>query len=201
MRTLSVTDISALFHAFPSTSPQVTNSGRTFRQRRESSGPALSLMCGNRDNNPQMGIGKEFCGIEMYSLKTGNRVTRRNDVNLKKRISFSNGEYFDLVGRLDGVCDEKGIIVEHKYRVHGLLGYVPFHESVQCHMYMHITGLNCAHLVETFGNRLKVHHIPFSDRVWARIMEVISCGRNLNQITSEETEESTNGRDTARKEL
>tara|TARA_B110000046_G_scaffold175457_1_gene200170 strand:+ start:344 stop:733 length:390 start_codon:yes stop_codon:yes gene_type:complete len=129
-------------------------------------------MCGN-DDNVRRGVNGEQGGIDLYTEWTGNVVARRNDANLVKRVEFGDGKSFDVVGRLDGVCEAEGIVVEHKYRVHGLLGYVPFHESVQCHLYMFISGLRRAHLVETFGNRIQIHDIVFSEGVWSRMIDAL----------------------------
>lgn len=197
----SVSEIASRFHAFPCAAAPPVDTGPSHHRRpisrhKRVATPALGFMCGNRDN-ARRGIEGEASGLELYSCTTGNLVTRRNDANITRRITCDDGESVDIVGRLDGVCVEKGIVVEHKCRVHGLLGYVPMHENVQCHLYMFISGLHRAHLVETFGRRIQVHEISFCAATWARVREALSCGRAANQIGEVNNEASPHGGDAA----
>ena len=178
MEAMSVSEIAALFHTFePTTKPTPPQWGRHSRPR---SNPALAYMCGSA-RNTEAGLAKEEDGMRAYTKLTGNCVTLRNDHNIKMRIRCADDVVVDVVGRPDGFCEDKKIVVEHKYRVHGLLAFVPFHEEVQCHLYMHMLGISCAHLVQTFGTQMRIHEILFSQATWMRILDAIRCGQPLNQ--------------------
>ena len=196
---LTVSDISSLFHTFPQLIVANVHATTSKISIRHSASPALAFMCGSNDN-AQRGIEFEERGIELYTKTTGNIVGRRNNVNLTTRLELPDGRVCEIAGRLDGICEEKNIVIEHKYRVHGLLHYVPYHEVVQCQLYMFLTGIRQAHLVETFGNRIKVHELVFSTEIWARIIEALMCGRRLNQIRRVKLEEQSDGRNFAGKE-
>ena len=176
---LSVSEIASLFHEFEPTTPAEPLARRSARR---TSNPALAFMCSNACN-AQTGVRKERVGIDRYSQRTGRVVTQRNEKNLLVPLQLED-RLVELTGRPDGLCEAEGIVVEHKYRVHGLLPYVPFHEIVQCHLYMHMTQTTRAHLVQSFGNHFRVHEIPFSAATWRRICEAIRCGRDLHQISS-----------------
>lgn len=131
-----------------------------------------------------MGMRKETAGIDAYIAKTGYAVEQRNDQTLTVGIDIRGVEVL-FRGRPDGVCVDLGAIVEHKYRPCGLIGRVPFHERVQCHVYMKMFGLRLAHLVETFNMHIQVHEVVFDEHVWSRICDAVVQKVGASDFTSQ----------------
>ena len=102
--------------------------------------------------------------LDEYERVMNCKVTHRNNVN----ISCMK---LQIRGRVDGIVGDK--IVEHKYRCNGLLGHVPFHEVVQCHLYMHMLKKGSCDLVECNRNAMIIHHLKFDDFVWDKIIHRI----------------------------
>jgi hypothetical protein len=113
-----------------------------------------------------LGMRQERDGLTMYEHSTGRRVLQRN----ARTLTLALGGGLVLVGRVDGVRDD-GVVVEHKRRVRGLVGYVPQHERMQCVAYMHMLGADRAHLVETFGEHMRVHEVAYDAAVWREMLE------------------------------
>ena len=140
---------------------------------------ALATECGSSTVQRRIGVEREATGIDTYSKRTNTRVTARNDRDLRVTLTFCEGAGIDasptltVCGRPDGITDTQ-IVVEHKRRTRGLLGYVPFHERVQCHLYMHMLKLKTAHLVETFGTHMQIHVVPFDASVWDQIVRMLA---------------------------
>jgi hypothetical protein len=90
-----------------------------------------------------------------------------------------------ISGRVDGI--QEGCVIEHKQRRYRLFGKVCNRENIQLYVYMYLTGLKTAKLVETFGEKQLVHIVHFDPNVWAiytaRISEAV---RELSTILVEE---------------
>jgi hypothetical protein len=99
--------------------------------------------------------------LDLYEQQTNCKVSRRNETLYDMFI-----DDFKIVGKVDGIVEDKGIVVEHKRRIRGLLHKIPYHELVQCYMYMKMTNLQTAHLVESFGNHINIHDIEFNEHIW-----------------------------------
>lgn len=179
---ITVSQVVGLFHRSGTTAtsvpsdmtPPVEGSNKT-RRRPGGSSRALLLTQSSKTASrlrAQLGMRKEEEGINAYIAKTGRSVECRNEETMTTRI-WVDGQEVLVRGRPDGICSEIGAIIEHKYRPCGLLGHVPFHEKVQCHLYMKMFGLRTAHLVETFNMHIQIHEVMFDDSVWDRICEVL----------------------------
>ena len=119
--------------------------------------------------------------IDRYEHHTQTSVTKRNDhvytLNLAQDVT--------IYGRVDGIVESEGLLIEHKRRIRCMMEKVPYHERVQCHLYMKMTGLKKAHLVETFGDHLQIHEIAFDENVWEEIR--IRCLMLSNFIFKDQT--------------
>ena len=123
---------------------------------------ALAHESSNKRTNAQKKIGlqREKEGIDMYEEHTGNKVNFRNSRMLTIHVGNTK-----VVGKVDGIND-RDVVIEHKRRTRGLLRRVLLHERIQCILYMKMLGVEEAHLVETFGEHIIIHPIPFDESLW-----------------------------------
>ena len=112
----------------------------------------------------QLGMLKERFMLNEYERIMNCKVIQRNSENVTCMK-------LQIRGRVDGICGD--MIVEHKYRCNRLLGYVPYHEAVQCHLYMYMLNKSSCDLVESHGNSMIVHHMEFDDFLWDRVIRTI----------------------------
>jgi len=112
----------------------------------------------------QLGILKENHMLNEYERVMNCKVIHRNSQNMTCM-------HLQIRGRVDGICEDR--IVEHKYRCTRLLNYVPFHEAVQCHLYMYMYNKKSCDLVESNGNSMIIHHLKFDDFLWDRVIHNI----------------------------
>lgn len=124
------------------------------------------------------GIQKEAAGLSWYQGTTGRPLERPETL---VRVLSVGGVKISVSGRPDGVDGDT--IVEHKYRVKGLLGFVPAHERAQCYLYMVLFGKPRACLVETFGQHARMHVFAFDQSAWddmaARMGEHVRAASDL----------------------
>ena len=115
----------------------------------------------------RLGILKENYMLDEYERIMNCKVIHRNSENITCMK-------LQIRGRVDGVVANENRIVEHKYRCNRLLGYIPFNEAVQCHLYMHMLNKSSCDLVESNGNSMIIHHMKFDDFVWDRVIHTIA---------------------------
>lgn len=161
----TVSQIVSMFHDFDNTSPLLVHNNNNNNMRKK--GKALFLATTNKNNTftqKELGMKEEDKMLDLYEEKTGRSISGRNEKIYNMTINGIN-----IVGRIDGIVDSESILIEHKRRVHGLLHRVPYHELVQCYLYMKMINLKKAHLVETFGNCMEIHEIIFDEKIWENI--------------------------------
>ena len=166
MESYTVSQISALFHDFEDTGQINLKYGEKGKKR----GKALLLATLNRHEDKQevqkqLGIYHEDKMLDSYENKTGKKIRKRNEELYTMTI-----KHFKIVGKVDGIVEDEGILIEHKRRVHGILNRVPYHELVQCYFYMKMLQLTKTHLIETFGSFMKIHEILFDETIWQTIL-------------------------------
>ena len=177
----TVTEIVALFHQFSKTNDVCQKRPYLPRRRRGSSALLLTQITPEAAQvRTRLGRKYETKGIDAYVENFAIDVSKRNEETIMRTMALHDFK-INVRGRPDGIT--KDLVVEHKYRVHGLLGYVPFHERVQCHLYMRMFDLSKAHLVETFRDKTIVHEINFDLAVWDRIASAVGEHRRLHQIS------------------
>lgn len=81
------------------------------------------------------------------------------------------GNKFVIYGRTDGLTDE--MVIESKNRKSRFLG-IPLYESVQLHVYMHLTNRLSGKLLENFDGVQKEHILKFDYELWEQIMKELS---------------------------
>ena len=146
----------------------------------------MSTRAGCITDHALMGGVAAFCGTG--GLATGRRACMRllcYPLFFLNAIRICGPKSIPIRGRPDAIDWTNRTIVEHKRRTVRLLSFVPFHERVQCHLYMHIFGFKQANLVETFGTQILVHRIEFDASIWNKIVAKVehltpSCSTSLN---------------------
>jgi hypothetical protein len=168
--TCTVSDIIAQFHNFSNTEECVFVRNRACKKK----GRALLLATVNLNERQhiqkRIGIESESAMLDLYETCTGCRITHRNDQTYSMMLNNVK-----IYGKVDGIVVEDGILIEHKRRIHGFLNKVPYHERVQCFLYMKMTNLTKSHLVESFGKKIQIHEILFDESIWQNI-----CRRCVN---------------------
>ena len=178
---LSVTQISGLFHEFeheqinPTTNPRPVHNVQTPMIHPKSRSMALLFATNSGQYNPnrselqkKKGIEDEKKMLDMYEKKSGKIITRRNEEVQDYKFEISN-KVFHVTGRVDGIVEDDQTIIEHKRRIRGLLHRVPFHEKVQCYLYMKMFKMNHVNLIESFGDHIEVHEFSFCEKTWDKI--------------------------------
>lgn len=185
---LTVTEIASCFHTHisrPNTVSPIKKKHSSLKKpqgiasKLSQSACAASIMC-------KQGKLHERSGIDRYEKINNCKVTLRDDTPVSIRL-IVNGHSLTINGRPDGVCIEKGIVIEHKRRVRKLLNFVPYHEKVQCHLYMKMLNMREAHIVESFGQTTVFHSVPFDDSIWSSIIAKlvnVSCEANCRESMS-----------------
>lgn len=166
MKRFTVTEISSSFHNFSGHS--YTQSNNIQKSKSKYKNTALLLATSNIDSSllqKRIGIAKELEMLDMYEIQTGAKIVDRNTKTHVLEIGP-----FTIIGRPDGMIENENIVIEHKRRTRGLVHSVPYHERVQCHIYMKMTASTIAHLVESFGEHIQTHVIHFDDALWKEIV-------------------------------
>lgn len=107
--------------------------------------------------------------IDNYEKQSNTIVSNRNSKLLKLTIQLEKDMTIEIRGKIDGIEDD--FVLEHKRRQRRLFGKVPKYENAQCHVYMKMTGLEKAKLLETFGTTSQIHIINFNESTWNDILE------------------------------
>lgn len=163
----TVSEIAAMFHDFKTFDDPLN----TCKRNGKKTGRALLLATVSVSHGKlqcQIGNESEQRMLNAYEEKMGRSITRRNDTLYEMTIGG-----FRITGKVDGIVEKEGIVIEHKRRIRGLLNRVPYHELVQCFLYMKLTGLNMAHLVETFGMSMQIHEIQMCVEKWKQMENLI----------------------------
>ena len=170
----TVTQLVAYFHRFGTVEKQKRKTVAT----KKAQGRALQLCQSNADCKLlcSIGIEKEQSGIERYCEM--NNISVRYPDTLKKWIALDCYR-ISIAGRPDAIDTNNDLIVEHKYRTRAILGFVPFHELVQCYIYMQMFEKSGACLIETFGRKMQTHFIRFDTNYWKIISQELA--RNISK--------------------
>ena len=120
-----------------------------------------------KDVQLKRGIAREKQSIDEYEKKSGNRVVERNTRKLSKVICDVGEEYeIMLVGKIDGMLQDTGEVVEIKERRNRLFGCVVDYEKVQLHAYMILTSTTSSILRERFDSQSEEYSVAFDQEFW-----------------------------------
>lgn len=84
-------------------------------------------------------------------------------------ICTVGGVKFVITGRIDRIeekPDGSRILVEIKNRTNRLFGHVPEYEAIQIQVYLHMTGLVHARLVEQYNTKVLSHDVTRDEELW-----------------------------------
>ena len=131
------------------------------------------------------GCNKEQTSLDVFEQTSGKTVHARNDTLYSSILSTDGMVPIKISGRVDGI--QEGCVIEHKQRRYRLFGQVCHRENIQLYVYMYLTGLKTAKLVETFGDKQLVHIVHFDPDVWNIYMARISDSvQELSTILGED---------------
>lgn len=173
MNTWAVTKVSALFHKHLCKPNKIAARQNLTKNKTRRTGSALRLASSNREKTDclrrHIGRRDENEQINRYESLTNSVVSKRNTETFRCTVAG-----IDITGRVDGIVEDKQLILEHKRRVFGLLGYVPLHEQVQCHLYMRMASIYKTHVFETFGNHYNIHSLIYDPLIWEKIERALA---------------------------
>ena len=175
---ITATTVAGWFHNFQAPEDYISEveDGLSTREVSATASNALKLALRDRTANSRLscrlGRQRETTVLNAYEHEFKRVVTKRNDTVYSLRIEC--GDRFVLVhGKIDGFDAANVAVVEHKRRTKRLLGFVPMHENVQCHIYMRMLKCSKTHLVESFGAQMRVHTILFDSSIWESIVQMV----------------------------
>ena len=168
----SVSYIASLFHEFEESEAETIEPFPKKNSKHKFSNKALILATqGANTKNLKTYIGNKYENemLNRYETISAQQIVERNEKNRELEIDIFDKKIY-ITGRLDGFVDKGQIVIEHKRRINGFLNTIPYHEKVQCHLYMKMSGSKTTHLVETFKNHIKVHTLNFDENIWNEII-------------------------------
>jgi len=107
-----------------------------------------------------IGQQQEDKSINRYEQDNQVRVIDRNKRTYKKTMSD-----FIVYGKVDGIQEDDQII-EHKQRMNRLFGRIVEREKIQLYVYMYLTGITKATLVETYRSSQQSYSLEFEQDTW-----------------------------------
>lgn len=108
--------------------------------------------------NKTYGILKEDSAIFLFEERFNIKLDT-SQVYLKTLINSTSVHEIYIGGRLDGICYKDGYIVEVKNRIKGFFNEVRDYELTQIQLYLLLSKLNKAKLVEKYKLKIKVTDI------------------------------------------
>jgi hypothetical protein len=110
------------------------------------------------------GCRKEHTSSDGFGRPVGTTVHGRTYKSYSSILSSDGVIPVMMGGRVDGIKENS--IIERMQRRSRLLGHVEERERIQLYVYMYITGLKTAQLIETFGDIQQVHTVRFEPERW-----------------------------------
>ena len=127
--------------------------------------------------NKTHGTLKEDSAIEMYEKRFKVKLDTSQQFYKQKIYQDFENEWY-IGGKMDGLyineSNEKSYIVEVKNRVNGFFTTLRDYEKTQIHMYMYMTNISIAKLVEKYQNKIRVTVIYRDDDYLKDILEYLN---------------------------
>lgn len=131
------------------------------------------------------GVRTEPAVLEEYERLTGHVLASHDsEFRLSSLYTTPGGVTYRIGGRLDGVCDSLGRVVEVKSRMNKF--FLPEYDIIQVYGYFAITGLTECDLIQTLCGELRTDSIEYEDAYWKDIKQ--SLERVLDSTMMEEKE-------------
>jgi hypothetical protein len=111
-------------------------------------------------------VQREAAYTDEVQSAVGKRIVQRNTKCMSKPIGRCGPYTIVLIGKVDGVFEQTGEVVELKERRHRLFGCVRDYEKVQLHCYMKLTSTDRAVLCERYDADMQTHHVEHDPGFW-----------------------------------
>jgi hypothetical protein len=125
----------------------------------------------------------ESKGLNLYEKKHKTVVISRNTKLFKKCRITSHGHKYNICGKIDGIDAKTNTLIEHKHRMRRFFTFIPRYEFVQLYVYMFLTDLPQARLVQHFNKQIKnFDDVTFETEKWNDI--AIACDTFIDDYYS-----------------
>ena len=117
-----------------------------------------------------------------YTRQSGKIVNNRNDRLYKKYFPYEGKKEFMICGKTDGITEDN-VLIEVKNRQKKILSPIPYHELIQVHVYMILTGLRECTFVQTCGETTISENVEFDKAIWEETLEKLKdFSRDLDKV-------------------
>lgn len=141
----------------------------------------------NNITNTNFGIKNENDITKLYENMTGNIIIKDN--KYRKTSVHKNNKYNIIIGgKIDGINNNNGSIIEIKNRVYKLFYTLKEYEKVQIMCYMFLFNSNKGHLVEAYkkkdGSLINIIEVDFDQLYMNNIIDklILFCDFFINFI-------------------
>ena len=132
--------------------------------------------------NTKFGIKNEFDVLKIYEIKTNTSIIKDNIYRKRQILNYEtdSGINFPIYigGKIDGINNETGCIIEIKNRVHKLFFELRDYEKVQLMCYIYLFNQKRGHLVEAFRKKdettINVIELDYDNVFMSRIIDNIA---------------------------
>ncbi len=101
--------------------------------------------------NTRYGTLKEMDAIQIYENQMQTKVIRKQESTI-----FHLKEDYYIYGKIDGIDDKDGDVIEVKNRINYLFKNLRDYEKVQIQLYMYSTKIKSAKLIEKYNNDIHI---------------------------------------------
>jgi hypothetical protein len=130
----------------------------------------------NNVTNSTYGNDNENDVTKLYEKISGNKITKTNKYH-KKLIYESDTLHLFIGGKIDGINNETGDIIEVKNRVHKLFYTLRDYEKVQIICYMYLFNSKRCDLVEAYkgkkGTEINIINVDFDEKYINKILKKV----------------------------
>lgn len=133
------------------------------------------------------GVRTESVVLEEYERLTGHVLSSQSsEFRVSPLFTTPGGVTYRIGGRLDGVCDTLGRVVEVKSRMNKF--FLPEYDIIQVYGYFAITGLIACDFIQTLCGELQTDTIEYEAAYWKDVKQ--SLEKALDTTMLEPTTES-----------
>lgn len=129
---------------------------------------SMKVLKSSLENDIRMkrGNAREDNAMNKMEKKKNITISGRNDNLYSKPLFEDDRCIVTLVGKTDGVTEDKKMIVETKNRRNRLFGKIPAYEKVQLEAYMFLTDIKkCLH-IENFNDEQREEEYKRNSKFW-----------------------------------
>ena len=133
--------------------------------------------------NTKFGIKNEFDVLKLYELKTGTSIIKDNIFRKRQILNYKlandNEKQIQIYigGKIDGINNDNGCIIEIKNRIHKLFYDLRDYEKVQLMCYIYLFDKKSGHLVEAIkkndGTIINIIELEYDEKYMNNIIDKI----------------------------